>query len=41
MAELPIGTMLFAFGIGPSVAIGILGLQAIFPSKHDGPPKER
>ena len=36
-----LGTMLFAFGIGPSVAIGILGLQAIFPSKHDGPPKER
>ena len=36
-----LGTMLFAFGIGPSVAIGILGLQAIFPSKHDGPPQER
>lgn len=32
-----LGTILFAFGIGPSVAIGILALQAIFSPKDSGP----
>ncbi|MEM7300112.1 MAG: hypothetical protein AAF468_03425 [Pseudomonadota bacterium] len=29
-----IGTLLFAFGIGPSVAIGMLGLQTVYRERH-------
>ena len=32
-----IGTVLFAFGIGPSIALGMLALQAIFPPRQPSP----
>ena len=30
-----LGTVFFAFGIGPAVAIGMLGLQSLFPSRGE------